>query len=88
MSESNDKLYIIIILGLIGGFIYWFHFKKQKLYCHNCKIKIKKKKVRFQKKEEIINKKNVNNNITDLDSLELDSVMTSENKDDNISIDM
>ena len=81
MSDGNYKLYIIIILGLIGGFIYWFQFKKKKLYCNNCKIKIKK--VRFQEKEEIIN-----NKIVDSDSLEIDSVMTSDNKDDNISIDM
>jgi len=84
MGNNYDKLYIIIILGMIGAFVYWFQTQKEKkIYCSRCKNKLKQKqteqikkskKVRFQEEQEIIT-----DNYSSLDS--------AENQDD-ISIDM
>ena len=93
MGDNYDKLYIIIILGLIGAFVYWFQTQKDKvLYCSRCKNKVKprhshlslrkheQKRVRFNEKEEFIN-----DNQESIDSL--DSADSHKNNDD-ISIDM
>jgi uncharacterized protein HemX len=93
MGDNYDKLYIIIILGLIGAFVYWFQTQKDKvLYCSRCKNKVKprhshsplrkheQKKVRFNDKEEFIS-----DNQESIDSL--DSADSHKNNDD-ISIDM
>lgn len=44
MTESNDKLYIIIILAMIGFFIYWSQ-KNANIECDECK----KRKLRYEK---------------------------------------
>jgi len=90
MGDNYDKLYIIIILGLIGAFVYWFQTQKEKvLYCSRCKNKVKprhslrkheQKKVRFNNKDEFIS-----DNQESIDSL--DSADSHKNNDD-ISIDM
>ncbi len=42
---SNDKLYIIVILGMIGFFIYWYQTRlDQPIECPKCKKKNRHKK--------------------------------------------
>jgi hypothetical protein len=99
MGDNYDKLYIIIILGLIGAFVYWFQTQKDKvLYCSRCKNKVKPRhshslshshsplRKREQKKVRFNDKDEIiNDNQESIDSL--DSADNHKNNDD-ISIDM
>lgn len=82
MSDSNDKIYIIIILAMVGFFVYFYQSKIDAIYektrCMKCERHKKKKK-----------KKIVKHN--DESEISLDSLDTSDkgNKDkDTASIDM
>lgn len=60
MANSNDKFYIIIILGMIGFFIYWYQTKLNITEsCSKCKYKESKEKNHTRKKH-IEKKKKLN----------------------------
>ena len=93
MSESNDKIYIIIILLMIGYFIYWYQ-SKDHTRCPFCKEKkehkkhISSSKKQKSKKRNSSSKKNKNHvefvdNESDvsLESLDnSDNIMTTQSK--------
>ena len=77
MSDTNDKLYIVIILGIIGFFIYWYQ-THNKMACNNCNTMKKSsnnKNKRTHRRKEKYNddkkKKNVRfrNPVNDEDSI-------------------
>ena len=52
-----DKLYVIIIIGMIGIFIYWYQTRldaeyNEKVYCANCRCKMIKRKDKKQKQAQ------------------------------------
>jgi hypothetical protein len=61
---NTDKLYVIIVIGMIGIFIYWYqtrldiesHNKKEKVYCAECSRKMikrkDKKRIQLDKKQK------------------------------------
>ena len=59
MASSNDKFYIIIILGMIGFFIYWYQTKLNNITdsCANCKYKESKEKKHIRNKHREKKKK-------------------------------
>lgn len=104
MSDGNDKIYIIIILVMIGGFIYWYQTKldthneckkcnRRKKQVKNCaKYENPKIKNKSEKKKKKVTFKNEDTDIS-LDSLDSSdqekySSKRSNNKNDMDSLDM
>ncbi len=95
MTESNDKIYIIIILGMVGLFVYWYHTQhKNGNNCKKCEFMTnnkKKKKMDINKKQRVSFKKTnrVINYDTEIDDdnnsdVSLDSLDTNDRSIDKI----
>lgn len=66
---SNDKLHIIIILGMIGFFIYWYqNCIDNQIECKRCIQRDRKKRKKYKKiKGNLLNSKELNTNIINKD---------------------